>query len=317
MAGKFYLEDPKKKPEDPEAPKFTPSAIHLVRRADYLCGLIKEYEENLRIYQEQQAAAHAPPPPIRSFYQPPIPGSSRAGQSPAVSVASDEQGGKKRRKTPVFTDSEDESDYASMDEDAVKEELRPVKAQLRRLKGGTGELPREEKLTVLKDCLSVVGQRIEQVVASRKARGENEEKWRKHCWVFASFFWPRAGVNYAKLQSIHAKMMNVSVFPSFHRCGSKDLTRLLLHWLQQNDLKPVTASPAIATASPGLATSAKKKRAQPTESTSSPVPASSVKKIKLIHKTDGGVALAEPKKGKKKKEEKSAAIIKDEDEPME
>ncbi len=115
MAGKFFLEDPKKAKtvEDPDVPKNTPSAIHLVRRADYLCGLIKEYEENLRIYQEQQAAAQAPVPPARTFYQPPTAGPSRVTQSPAVSVNSgdDNKGGSRsRRKTPVFTDSEEESD---------------------------------------------------------------------------------------------------------------------------------------------------------------------------------------------------------------
>jgi chromodomain-helicase-DNA-binding protein 1 len=53
----------------------------------------------------------------------------------------------------------------------------------RRLKSGTGQLGREEKLAVLKECLATVGKRIETVVAARRAKGEDAEKWRKHCWV--------------------------------------------------------------------------------------------------------------------------------------
>lgn len=90
-----------------------------------------------------------------------------------------------------------------MDEAATKEELRPVKSALvrlpsffllsrparqadafpsflrvdqKRLKNDTDDLPREEKLAVLKDCLSAIGSRIETVVAAKKEKGENSEK---------------------------------------------------------------------------------------------------------------------------------------------
>lgn len=91
---------------------------------------------------------------------------------------------------------------ASMDEAACKEEMRPVKQQLvsnfrtssvcstlnslrkqRRLKTGTDDLPREEKLAVLKECLSVIGRRIDIVVADKRHAGMDPEKWRKHLWV--------------------------------------------------------------------------------------------------------------------------------------
>ncbi|KAJ9104922.1 hypothetical protein QFC19_003717 [Naganishia cerealis] len=97
-----------------------------------------------------------------------------------------------------------------MDEAACKEEMRPVKQQLRRLKTGTDDLPREEKLAVLKECLSIIGRRIDIVVDDKRHAGMNADKWRKHLWVFATFFWPREGVSYQKLQAIHAKMINAS-----------------------------------------------------------------------------------------------------------
>lgn len=124
----------------------------------------------------------------------------------------------KRRKTPEYTDSEDEESYESMDEDAVKELLRPAKRHLvrmqqecanmqKKLKSGTDNLSREEKIAALKECVAGIGSRIEEIVAEKAAEGADSAKWRKHCWVFASFFWPRQGVNYSKLMDIHSKLV--------------------------------------------------------------------------------------------------------------
>ena len=94
-----------------------------------------------------------------------------------------------------------------MDEAATKEELRPVKAALvrpdltcgvpltlreftstdawkppltldpqKQLKNDTETLPREQKVAVLKECLTVIGARIEAVVAVKKAKGEDADK---------------------------------------------------------------------------------------------------------------------------------------------
>ncbi|QRW21501.1 chromodomain-helicase-DNA-binding protein 1 [Rhizoctonia solani] len=93
----------------------------------------------------------------------------------------------------------------SMDEAQTKEELRPVKKQLKLLKGTTDSLSREEKVTHLKDSLAAIGSRIETVVAEHAARGENAEKWRKHLWIFVTYFWPR-DVKARKLQAIHQKI---------------------------------------------------------------------------------------------------------------
>lgn len=80
-----------------------------------------------------------------------------------------------------------------MDEADCKELLRPVKRELKQLKAGTDDLGRDQKVTVLKDCLSAIGGRIDAVLesdfASKSTR--EKEKWRKHLWVFASFFWPK------------------------------------------------------------------------------------------------------------------------------
>ena len=96
---------------------------------------------------------------------------------------------------------------ASMDEASVKEALRPAKKHLKKLKSGTENLSREEKIVALKECVAGIGNRIDEVVAEKQAEGKNGAKWRKHCWVFASFFWPRQGVNYSKLMDIHKKLV--------------------------------------------------------------------------------------------------------------
>jgi chromodomain-helicase-DNA-binding protein 1 len=143
-------------------------------------------------------------PPNGGAHHPSAPSSAAAAAAAAA----------KRRKTPEFTDSEDEDQYSSMDEDAVKEALRPAKKHLKKLKTGTDDLGRDEKIAVLKECVAGIGARVDEIVAEKKAQGEDANKWKKHCWVFASFFWPRRGVNYVKLMDIHSKLV------SLHCCGS-------------------------------------------------------------------------------------------------
>ncbi len=53
----------------------------------------------------------------------------------------------------------------------------------KQLKTGTDDLGREEKVFVLKECLSAIGSRIEDVVVEKRRMHENAEKWRKHLWV--------------------------------------------------------------------------------------------------------------------------------------
>ena len=127
MKAKIFLEDPKSAKADPNAPKpGIPGPIHLVRRGDYLCGfyceavrlietggLIREYEENRRMLIEQQAVIASMPVKEGFGYDyPALPvpaaGPSRIKvNSPAISLEG--KGGKpKRRKTPEYTDSEEE-----------------------------------------------------------------------------------------------------------------------------------------------------------------------------------------------------------------
>ncbi|KAG9044866.1 hypothetical protein FS837_007390 [Tulasnella sp. UAMH 9824] len=216
LKGKFFLdEDKKNKGDDSQmaessmppanSTKPIPNAIHLVRRGDYLLGVLSEYEEKLRsihmnIRKERPKPSASPAPSgtqsVKRRQPSPAPSSHAPSEPPQK---------KKRRPTPTFTDSESSDECPSMDEAQTKEELRPVKKQLKRLKGSTETGTKEEKVALLKESLAQIGARIAAVVAEKNAKGEDGEKWRKHLWTFVTLFWPRK-VKYAQLQIIHDKI---------------------------------------------------------------------------------------------------------------
>jgi chromodomain-helicase-DNA-binding protein 1 len=74
-----------------------------------------------------------------------------------------------------------------MDEGATKEELRPVKKQLKQLKLSGGDMPRDDKVAILKESLAAIGRRIEYVISVKRDAGEDAERWRRHLWAYVSF----------------------------------------------------------------------------------------------------------------------------------
>jgi len=119
---------------------------------------------------------------------------------------------RKRRPTPTFTDSESSDECPSMDESATKEELRPVKKQLKQLKLSGEDMPRDDKVAILKDSLAAIGRRIELVLNAKEAAGEDRDRWRRHLWTFVTLFWPKK-VKASKLEEIHAKMVMKEAAP--------------------------------------------------------------------------------------------------------
>lgn len=155
LKDKFFLDDAKIKAADKEARKI-PNSIHLVRRADYLTHLLREFDGNLNSYSRNPVPSRPPPPKTKSSHD-----------RPSHDRPSEPSGGKppKRKATPDYSSSDDESVYESMDEADCKEILRPVKRELKRLKMPSDHMSREEKVAHLKGCLSAIGQRIEFVLA--------------------------------------------------------------------------------------------------------------------------------------------------------
>ncbi|KAM0749051.1 hypothetical protein T439DRAFT_343555 [Meredithblackwellia eburnea MCA 4105] len=186
LKDKFFLEDAKLKGEDKEARKI-PNSIHLVRRADYLTHLLREFDSNLNNHNRNPAPSRPTPRPKLSNDRAPDSGSQKA----------------KRKATPDYSSS-GESEYESMDETECKEILRPVKRELKRLKMSTDGMPREEKVAHLKGCLSAIGSRID-YTANQESSSSAKDKRRKHLWVWTSHFFP-AKVHWTKLSDLHEKL---------------------------------------------------------------------------------------------------------------
>ncbi|KAJ7703020.1 SNF2 family N-terminal domain-containing protein [Mycena rosella] len=189
LDGKFFLEEGKKGEDSANKP--IPNAIHLVRRGDFLLSILREHDEKL---PSTSSSTHA---------------MSVKRRAESEAVASVDDGGsrkRKRRPTPTFTDSESSEECPSMDEGATKEELRPVKKQLKQLKLSGEDMPRDDKVAILKDSLAAIGRRIEHVLNTKEAAGEDRERWRRHLWTFVTLFWPKK-VKASKLEEIHAKMV--------------------------------------------------------------------------------------------------------------
>ncbi|SPO43260.1 probable CHD1 - transcriptional regulator [Moesziomyces antarcticus] len=223
MEGKFFLEEGKKANQEPHAaekdaprsgtsgppqgkPRPIPNAIHLVRRGDYLLKVLREYDDNAKAYQKSLAEgggkatkkARKSTSPTHS----PAP-TGKAGRG-ASSGAAD-----KRRPAPVYSsDSEDESEYSSMDEAECKELMRPCKKQLKRLRDGTDDLERDQKVSVLKECLSAIGGHIDHLLETKFASLSPKEKdrWFHHLWAFSAYFWPKK-VKPSKLRAIFNKLV--------------------------------------------------------------------------------------------------------------
>lgn len=201
LEGKFFLEEAKKGEDSSSKP--IPNAIHLVRRGDFLLGILREHDEKYRSYENsmKRKVHTASPTPVASSSH----GTKRRADS-EISHSVDEGSSKKRKRraTPTFTDSESSDEWyvscylsfarlynlcysPSMDEAATKEELRPVKKQLKDLKLSGEDMPREKKVAILKDSLSAIGRRIEAVLKAKAAAGEDAARWKKHLWAYVVF----------------------------------------------------------------------------------------------------------------------------------
>ena len=43
-------------------------------------------------------------------------------------------------------------------------------------------MPRDDKVAILKDSLSLIGRRIEHVLNQKEEAGEDRQRWRRHLW---------------------------------------------------------------------------------------------------------------------------------------
>jgi chromodomain-helicase-DNA-binding protein 1 len=53
----------------------------------------------------------------------------------------------------------------------------------KQLKLSGEDMPRDDKVAILKDSLAAIGRRIELVLSAKQAAGEDCERWRRHLWT--------------------------------------------------------------------------------------------------------------------------------------
>ena len=125
LDGKFFLEEGKK--GEDAASKPIPNAIHLVRRGDYLLGILREHDEKIRAIESRLTTTRggalklslSPPPPASSSASAvPVASTSYASairrRAESEAVASVDEGASKKRKrrpTPTFTDSSSSEEW--------------------------------------------------------------------------------------------------------------------------------------------------------------------------------------------------------------
>ena len=200
-----------------------PNSTHLVRRADQLLKTLRDHGSAAPSTSRNNAGSRDPSPAVGKASKParkprpsatepkpkakskdksdpkakvkkeakaraesPRPSSSKAS-APDKPVASSS---KRQRAESASSDSESEdSAHESMDEDACKSLMRPVREQLKELKKGTAGMSRDQKLEVLKRCLTAISSRVADIVAASNGAAAAKQKLRKHCWIFATYFW--------------------------------------------------------------------------------------------------------------------------------
>ncbi|KAI3482317.1 hypothetical protein L1887_55078 [Cichorium endivia] len=204
MEGKFFLEEGKKANQEPHAaekdaprsgtsgppqgkPRPIPNAIHLVRRGDYLLKVLREYDDNAKAYQKSLAE-----------------GGGKAT--------------KKARKSTSPTHSPAPTGKAGRGASSgAADKRRPCarllvrlggRERLKRLRDGTDDLERDQKVSVLKECLSAIGGHIDHLLETKFASLSSKEKdrWFHHLWAFSAYFWPKK-VKPSKLRAIFNKLV--------------------------------------------------------------------------------------------------------------
>ena len=47
-------------------------------------------------------------------------------------------------------------------------------------------MPRDDKVAILKESLAAIGRRIEAVLDTKQAAGEDRDRWRRHLWTYVN-----------------------------------------------------------------------------------------------------------------------------------
>jgi chromodomain-helicase-DNA-binding protein 1 len=197
--------------------KFLPKGVHLVRRGEILLKMLRENETAILGGGEKAAPtgklvptpsnARTPKDPSKSLSsQAKKPSGSKLKRSPSnleerrkepskaaskedISMSSRASSSKSKASTkPKAKKVDDSSESESMDHARCKEELRPIKRELRGLESPP-DIPAQEKAQLIKNNLITVGRFIDNH-CTKITSDTRRKKAERHLWKFASYFWP-------------------------------------------------------------------------------------------------------------------------------
>lgn len=230
MAGKFFLDDCKDQ-------KDSPGAVHLVRRGEYLLGVLSQAEEmnqdgDIRRFASNKDQAKPKVKMIRerdssspvssSKKIKPSPGTSKLSKnsssspafrkehsstgipstsSPVTKIQNSNTSKTKPQPSEVEREIISGSEYDSMDENDCKSIMSPVKRPLKRLKKESEQVDDKALAELMRECLIEIGKFIDRETKSHPDR----PKLAKHLWVFTSYFWPKS-VSHKKIMEIYQKL---------------------------------------------------------------------------------------------------------------
>lgn len=211
MAGKFFLEETKDS-------KDTPGAVHLVRRGEYLLGVISEAQDHkkkngdirkfatkdtpkTKVKRERNSSSPAPVKKKSS-----TPKGSKKGSTSNLSKVHLSNG---KSSSPLSSKVKEQDDgrhdsgseYESMDEQDCKQTMNPVRKPLKRLKKEAQDLQGSELAKLMKECLLEIGAFIDKEARTNPTKPQLA----KHLWVFTSYFWPKS-VSHKKILRIYEKL---------------------------------------------------------------------------------------------------------------
>ncbi|CCF56547.1 hypothetical protein KAFR_0B02490 [Kazachstania africana CBS 2517] len=208
--------------------KKVPAAIHLSRRVDYLFSVLKEDQpeypasSNVSKSGSIDSSIDKLPNGTKRKRQRKISAPSTKAGTPH-SANSDTPPAKRMKPFPKgpaamknprlnsFTsnhenqgiDEKHEKEYESMNEDECRHTMSTVRTSLKKLRRGGKGLDRKEWANILKTELTTIGSFIEKEKGS--SRSYSADKFRKHLWSYASYFWP-ANVKSTKLMAMYDKI---------------------------------------------------------------------------------------------------------------
>lgn len=215
MAGKFFLEESKDS-------KDTPAAVHLVRRGEYLLGVVSEALDakkngdirkfavkdasKSKIKQERDRESSSPVPNKKKSAASGAKISKKVSSVKAITNGKPSPLSTTKSLKAAVDENGSGSEYDSMDEEACKVTMNPVKKSLKRLKREATELSGAELVTMMKTCLLEIGSFIDKQTKA----SPNKPQLAKHLWVFTSYFWPKS-VSHKKILKIYEKMASKDV----------------------------------------------------------------------------------------------------------